>query len=293
MVSEVSFSWFEYAVASTLFTAIFWLLCRRLLRSERDHTAFAVFLQLVPIVFWLPLLAVEPVVLPSSSLGWVLLFLAGGAWAFQQVLAFKSLRFTAASVREPLYQTKLLWAAFFALVLLGEFFTLSKLFGVFLLLSGALIIAYHPPKGESTASGLLLVTSSAALTGLAYVLDKLALAHFSVTLYAIFVSILSGGFIATHAAKNNFLSRMLSFGRRHAGTILLASAAGAASYWLQVKAVSSGPVGTIAALLELSMVFTTLGGIVLLQERQAVGRKLVGIALAVVGALVLRGIWLV
>ncbi len=287
------FTWFEYAVASTLFTAAFWLLCRRLLKDEADHEIFAIFMQLVPIVFWLPLLAFEPVQLPAAVIGWLFLLLAGGAWALQQVLAFKSLRFTAASIREPIYQTKLLWAALFAFIFVAEGFTSSKWVGFVFLLAGALVIAYRHPPGESSRTGLMLVVSSAALTGLAYVLDKLALSHFSVTLYAIFVSVLSGGFIALHAARHGLLKRLGLFGRRHVKTILLASVMGAVSYWLQIKAVSLGPVGTIAALLELSMVFTTLGGIVLLQERQAVGRKIVGIALAVIGALVLRGLFLV
>ncbi len=284
------FTWFEYAVASTVFTAAFWLLCRRLLSTEADHEVFAVFMQLVPIVFWLPLLAFEPVQLPSADIGWLFLVLAGAAWALQQVLAFKSLRFTAASIREPIYQTKLLWAALFAFILVAEGFTPSKWVGFAFLLAGALVIAYRHPPGESNAQGVALVVASAALTGFAYVLDKLALSHFSVTLYAIVVSVISGGIIALHAARHGLLKRLASFGRRHVKTILLASAMGAVSYWLQVKAVSLGPVGTIAALLELSMVFTTVGGIVLLGERQAIGRKLVGVALAVAGALVLRGV---
>ncbi|MBI2445223.1 EamA family transporter [Candidatus Micrarchaeota archaeon] len=285
----MTFTWFDYAVASTLFTAAFWLLCRRLLKDEADHEIFAIFMQLVPIVFWLPLLAFEPVRLPSVDVGWLFVVLAGSAWALQQVMAFKSLRFTAASIREPIYQTKLLWAALFAFLLVAEGFTPSKWAGFVFLLAGALVIAYRHPPGESSPQGVALVVSSAALTGLAYVLDKLALSHFSVTSYAILVSVLSGGFIALHAARHGLLRRLAFFGRRHVKTILLASLMGAVSYWLQIKAVSLGPVGTIAALLELSMVFTTLGGIVLLQERQAVGRKLVGIGLAVVGALMLRG----
>jgi len=286
----MAFTWFEYAVASTLFTAVFWLLCRRLLKDESDHSTFAIYMQLVPIAFWLPLLATEDAVLPSLASGWLWLFLAGGAWALQQVLAFKSLRFTSASIREPIYQSKLLWAALFAFLLLGEGIAPSKGFGVALLLAGALVIAYQHPPGESTPQGLVLVISSAALTGFAYVLDKLALTQFSVTLYAIAVSVISGGLIALRSIGKGGWTRLVAFGRRHGRTILLTSFVGAVSYWLQIKAVSIGPVGTIAALLELSMVFTTLGGIVFLHERQAVGRKLAGVALALAGAFVLRGL---
>ncbi len=285
----MAFTWFEYAVASTLFTAMFWLLCRRLLKDESDHATFATYMQLVPIVFWLPLLATEDNVVPAVASGWFWLLLAGSAWALQQVLAFKSLRFTAASIREPIYQTKLLWAALFAFLLLGEGFTPSKGIGVALLLAGALVIAYRHPPGESNAQGLVLVISSAGLTGFAYVLDKLALAHFSVTLYAIAVSVISGGLIFLHSFNNGGFARLLDFGRRHVRTVLLTSFVGAVSYWLQIKAVSIGPVGTIAALLELSMVFTTLGGIVFLHEKQAIGRKLAGVGLALVGAWILRG----
>lgn len=286
----MAFTWFEYAVASTLFTAAFWLSCRSLMKSEADHETFTIFMQLVPVVFWLPLLALEPFQPAGLAEGWVVLVLAGLVWAFQQLLAFKSLRFTAASIREPLYQTKLLWAALFALMLVGEVFAPGKLVGFALVFAGALVIAYRQEPGESTPQGVVLVAASACLTGLGYVLDKLALFHFSVTLYAILVSVLAGLLIIGHAARHGRLALVLPFLKRHPKAVLLASFTGAASYWLQIKAMSIGPVGTIAALLELSMVFTALGGIVFLNEKQAVGRKLVGVALAIAGAWILKGV---
>ncbi len=285
----LALTWFEYAVASTFFTAIFWLSCRSLMKKEGDHQTFAIYMQFGPIVFWLPLLAFEPFQPAVLLDGWVWLILAALVWALQQLLAFKSLHTTSASVREPIYQSKLVWAALFAFLLLGEAFAFGKLLGVALLLAGALIIAYRQPPGESTPHGFLLVVGSAAMTGLGYVLDKLALFHFSVTLYAIVVSVLAGLIIVAHESRYGGLPKIVPFIRRHPKAVLVASFTGAVSYWLQIKAVSLGPVGTIAALLELSMVFTTLGGIVFLHERQAIGRKLVGVALAIAGALVLRG----
>lgn len=287
----VAFTWFEYALVSTVFTAAFWLTCRTLLKNEQDHATFALLIQWVPLVFFLPFLAVDPVRLPDAATGWFWLVLAGVAWALQQVLVFKSLRFTSASVREPLYQTKLIWAGVFAVLLAGELFAPSAFLGMALVLAGALVMAYRPPLGELNAEGLFLVLSSAALTGLAYVFDKLALAHFSVTAYALVVSVFSGGFIAIYLARGGVLSRVVPFARHHARTVVLASFVGALSYWLMVKAISVGPVGSVAAVFELSMVLTTLGGIVLLGEKKAVGRKVLGMALAIVGALVLRGLF--
>ncbi|MBI5226055.1 DMT family transporter [Candidatus Micrarchaeota archaeon] len=293
-----TFTWFEFALASTFFTAAFWLVCRNLMKTENDHAVFALLIQWVPLVFFLPFLAFETIRIPGfegnvgsadASMGWFWLILAGVAWALQQVLVFKSLRFTSASVREPVYQTKLLWAALFAVLLAHEVPATGAWLGIALVLLGALVMAYRSPAGESSREGLILVLSSAALTGLAYVFDKLALAYSSVTAYALIVSVVSGSVIALHLTREGAWNRLLPFARLHVRTLLLASVTGALSYWLMVKAISVGPVGSVAAVFEIAMVLTTVGGIVLLGERQALGRKVLGMALAVVGALVLRG----
>ncbi len=281
------FTWFEYALCAAVLEASFWLISRSLLRKVDDHRSFALLMQFLPPLLLLPLLIIEPLQLPQNGFAWAAILLAAAAWAFHEVVAFKSLRFTEASVQQTVRETRLVWAAFFAFFFLGESVSLWRIAGIILILAGVAAITFKGRKLKLDY-GVKLVLVSAVANASARVFDKLALEGFSVTAYAILVSILTGAFIAVAPTPYGSKQRLQHILRTHWKTVCAAGTLVIASYWFQVKALSVGDVSQVTAVFSLGVVFATVGGILFLKERDNALKKIAGMGLAIAGALLLR-----
>ncbi|MBI4361179.1 EamA family transporter [Candidatus Micrarchaeota archaeon] len=281
----LSLDWFQYALLGAVSSSAFWIVCRAFLKNQEHHRAFALVMQFLPLVFLIPVLAVEPLALPQTQAGWLWLFLAGSVWAIQQIVVFKSLRFVDVSTREPLYRTKMVWAVALGILFLGETLTPRAGAGILLVFLGAMALVYRPGMRIDLGLGVQLVLLSAFLRGITYLSDKLALEHFSVTAYFFAVSIVSGTLMLLDPKTRR--EPVKAFFSSHAKTLAVISFVGIFGYWFNIKALSLGPVNGVASVGELSIVFTSLGGILFLGEKDHLLQKAAGAILALAGAFLL------
>ncbi len=264
------------------------LVSRSILKKDDDHRVFALFMQFIPLLLWLPLLLVEPVRVPEKIDGWALLAIAGALWAAQQLVFFKSHRFIEVSLREPIHRTQLIWTALFATLFLGETFGQIQIAGMALILSGSVLIGYTRKSGQGERYGLYLAFIAAFLLGAVMTLEKVAVSFFNANAYPVFVTVFSGSFMLLACLRNDLLSRATFQLKKYGKKIALASCFAALGYWSFIQALSQGPAGLVVSIHQLSLVFATFGGIFLLQERQGIPVKLAGMALALAGAWLIR-----
>lgn len=281
-------TWFLYALLTAALLAAHFLVCRSLLRREEDYKTFLLFNEFVPLLFLIPLFPVaEPLRLPDGWVGWALALLSALLCAVQQFVSMRSHRYVEASAREQLNQTKLVWVALLAFLLLGERFTPAKIVATLLILAGALVITYRGRSVSLASEGARLVLASAFLLAVVAIVDRSALAHFSPTFYSVLLFALVGVFVL--AATRPSLGKVGAFFLRYKALIVLATFFGAFSYWFEIKALSEGAASDVVPVFQLTIVFTTLGGIVFLGERSELVKKIVGAALAFAGAVMLAG----
>ncbi len=286
MVSD----WFVYALASAACVSGFWIATRAMLRGQKQYRTAALFLQVSSIAYWLPLLAFENVVLPQNPAGWLVLLAASLVWTVHELLVFNAQRSVEASIREPLFKTRLLWAAAIGFLVLGEAITPARLLGAGLVLAGALVVSLKNGRPDFSQPGAMLVLAAAVVSAVVTALDDVALKFFSVTAYAVLVTVPVALLLWFIPAKAEEKTPMAGFVFQNWRILAVASALGAAGYWLKVKSLSLGDVTDVVPVVELSTLFATLGGILLLGERGNLFQKLAGMALALLGALAIHGV---
>ncbi|MDP2717684.1 MAG: EamA family transporter, partial [Candidatus Micrarchaeota archaeon] len=185
----MALDWFVYALAAAACGSGFWLSTRFLLRGKKEYRTAALFLQISSLAYWIPLLLAEQVVLPENWVGWAVLLAASLVWTIHELLVFSAQRSVEASVREPLFKTRLLWAAAIGFLVLGETITLERILGAGLVLAGALVVSLRNGRPDFSQKGALLVLAAAVASAVVTSLDDVGLRFFSVTAYAVFVTV--------------------------------------------------------------------------------------------------------
>ena len=170
------------------------------------------------------------------------------------------------------------------ILFLGETLTVSKAAGVAFLMGALFLIRRGKNTEEIKGGGTRLVLASAFVAGLAYVADKAALGFFSPALYAVLVTVVTTCILGADLLHRKRASNFLPYVKRHAPPLALAALVGGISYWFLVKALSLGAVSLVVPLLELGLVFTVVGGMIFLNERESPGTKLAAAGLALIGA---------
>jgi transporter family protein len=278
--------WFFLALSIAFLTGVSSLVNRFVLKDERDYLSFALGFQLFSALFFIPLFTIEWE-FPTEAQAWALALLASILWAAIAVVGFKSYRYAEVSLRTPVGRSKVLWVLFFSAFLLGEAVTGAKLVGILLIFAGVVIVAFkrEKPLGGFSDPGVKLTLLSAFMGGMVAIADKAAMAYFQPAFYGFLQYLLPTLWLCLVIPKPAAGLKKMLAGK---GKLVVLTAFMATAWtWMLFYAYKLAEVSLIAPVLEISVLVATFGGIMLLGERKDIGRKILGAAAVIAGALVL------
>ena len=166
-----------------------------------------------------------------------------------------------------------------ALIFLNEQPTPLKLLGASLTIGSSLLLVYKNPNLRLNRP-VIYAFICAVLLGIASVVDKPASAELPSTLYSFLIWVLPLFVIAfPHIEKKQFLKEMRIGGWKVAFTALL----NVIGFMCFIQALTLTDATRVIPIIYTSSIFTVLGGIFLLGERDHIWRKILAAIIALVG----------
>jgi drug/metabolite transporter (DMT)-like permease len=275
--------WLFLVLAAVAMFGMLGALQRYILREE-DPLSYAFWFNSLATFFFLPLLLLEPLVLPSTLPQLGLFFAAAIMWFCINVVSFYATAAEHVTLVNPLRQTNVLWVLVFAVFLLREELTMFKLFGTLSILAGVVALTWKGGllKGlDSVGARLALVL--AVMMAFVTVLDKYNVSSgVSPAFYGLSMFALPGAAFLLIAGFRRARLRKTLFSKRWA--ILAATGLLALGYYVILHAYRIADVSVINPITRLDLLITMALGYVWLQEREEFGRRLLGAVLMIAGA---------
>jgi drug/metabolite transporter (DMT)-like permease len=263
----------------------------RFVVKDHDYISYSFIWQIFNALFFIPLLIVNFAV-PSELIGWEVMLLGVLIWTLINFAGFKSVQLLEASLREPISQTKVLFALILSSVLISEVLTLNKIIGTVLIFSSLMIVTYR--KGvfaRFSELGIRLTLLTAFLWALVSVVDKTALKYWNVPSYAFMAFLLPGLIVGGFAIKRaDKLVKMVKLRLKY---LILVGVLGVISSYALFRAYQLTDVSNVFPVIQLSSLVTVAGGIILLKERGHVLQKIVATAIMLIGILFVSGYFVI
>lgn len=257
--------------------------------QDINPTAFSAFFLFLVGVLTIPLLFFEEIVFPTSMKVWLVVIFDGVLYTVCMILYYYALKSTEVSQVEAIATTRTIWFMVLGIVFFDETLRLSTLMGVGFIFFGLLVIYWNRTKVKSFTKPHVYTIIYAFLISSSYALDKYALSYFSVAFYQVVIYIIPAVFTLI------FLPRTV----QHLGYLLKSSKSTyitLASCFVQMISTlalysaykSGGALSIVGPLSQTSTVVTIVIGITLLKEKWNLKRKILGIALSLLGVFIIK-----
>lgn len=241
------------AVAST------WIL-------QASRLALAIFLMV-----WLSISLTLSSIVILSVLGAIEVF---GMYAYMRMHAASAL-----SVSAIVQRSKIFWTAILAAIFVGETFTPMQVGGLLILFLGVSAVA--APHKLRNDKGVQFAYISAILFSITSVMIKATIG--SIPPAAQIAGLAFPSVIVFPLVTKGFRGRVKQFLVRRTWMKLFAAFTNAIQVSLTIYALAVGPAAKGGAIFQGSLVLSVFAGIILLGEREDLGRKLLGSLLVIIG----------
>ncbi|PIT84046.1 hypothetical protein COU37_05305 [Candidatus Micrarchaeota archaeon CG10_big_fil_rev_8_21_14_0_10_45_29] len=284
------FGWLFVAIAAV---SLHWLLAKNLITKKVNDTAISFLNPLLSTLFFIPAVFLLGADFGFSGGNWLqwqnpgfaIAIISGLIWAASMLFNYKSLKHIDVSDSMVISQARIIFVLFISWTLLSEILTIEKLFAAFLIFAGTALCSYKYHKLKLQFSGVLYAVFGAAFSAAAYVLDKMAIAHVPILIFAIASSIpvMLGIFLWDRTALQNAKKAVLAFPKEFlAFGILLAI-----SYTSLLLALNMLEASVAVPIYGTRVVLISLGGILLLREKTQWILKILGAILAFAGVVLI------
>ena len=254
-----------------------------------DPTAFSAFSLFMVGLMTVPFAVLEKTAISGEPKIWLLVFLSASFYTGSTLFYYHALKSTEISQVETIVTSRSVWMMLLGAVFFHEALNLSKLLGVLLIFAGLAVIYWRQGRHQPLGKAHLYVFLYTLLISGGSALDKFAIGYFSVAFYQVVIftipAFLTVIFVPGTLAK---ILPLLKLGKT---SVLIM-----ASCFLQAIACLSlyrayqvgGELSVIGPLAQISTVLTIIVGIIFLRERWNLRRKLIGIALALLGVFFIK-----
>lgn len=174
-----------------------------------------------------------------------------------------------------------------AVIILGERLTLFKGIGTGLIIAGNLVAAYRH-GGALTRRSVFFALGAAAALGGVYIADKFAASHYPIGFYMILSYFLPALYIFLFVMPQEKVHQVVLEFRATTWRLPILAFMGIFGYYLLLKTFRIAEVSSIIPIVYSSTIITTIGGIILLKERNNIAQKLIGAAIVFAGVLILK-----
>lgn len=274
--------WVYIAVLAGLASNLYNFFNRKVLKQNGDSTAYGWWTEFLRFAAAFLLLPWDFSFTFNFSVLCTLL-LIGTIELLSGYIFFKMHKHSDLSVSTIISRTRLIWIPILAFFFLGEKLTVPEYAGIVILFFG-LSIAVSPHKLKMD-KGVQLSYLSAFIVAILSVVMKAGSSHVSTSVLLVFMSVVSVFVIPLF--MRDAKKRITRVFKKHKTPILLASGSNIIAMYFYVYALRIGDVSKVMGIYQGMMIVSILGGIVLLNERQDIGKKLFGAVITIAGILML------
>lgn len=225
---------------------------------------------------------------PSSNSSWLIIIFGGILWMILSLCQYTSIKKTEVSLKEPLSQSRLIWALIFGVVFLGEVVSISRTIGTLLVLCGAIVLVFHPERkwGRFSDSGVRWTLGTAVISATVALVDKFALGYFPSEMYAFLAFFVPAILLSLIVPRKK--EAVLHLLKNHSARAISSIVLSAFSYLLFVQVLSKIDLTQLYPFMQLTTVLTVVGGMVILGEREHVTQRLIGTIIIIAGVIVVK-----
>jgi drug/metabolite transporter (DMT)-like permease len=273
--------WFIYAIMAALFYAIEKVYAKRFLGKKVDAIKFTAYHDLIVGLMLLPIAAIAGFKLPSSVWSWALFCVAAISYWYGDLYTYKSLNKIDVSLSQIITQLRLVLVLMGGVLFFSESFSLLKALAILLIIAGAVVVSYR--KGyinKDFSKGVLYSTLGAASLAVGFLIDKNLLSGFGIVSYASLVMIACGLFGLTQVSLNKDRTKQDAVFWK---MVLVCSILFAGFRAFLSAAIFSGEVSRAVPVSQASVIFSVIGGMVLLGEREEISKRVAGLFLIILG----------
>lgn len=274
-------------VALAIICNVFNKILDRYVARDVSPYAFSWLTQIIAAVILLPF-AWPYLAFPESNTAWIALGAAVVIWTTMSTLVYVTIKKTEVSIKEPLSQSKIIWALLLGVFILGEAFTTKKIIGTVIIFLGMSVLIFHPERklGRLTDPGVLWTLGTAVLAACAAIIDKFALGYFRPELYIFLVYLIPGLILTGFLPKiKDDVRHLLKLHGKIAVTTIIFSTA---TYFFTIKAYSLADVTIVYPFLQLATILAVIFGIIFLKERAHKWQKIVAAIIVIAGAIIMK-----
>lgn len=280
--------WFLFAASGVaLFTALD-LLQRKMSIAVKFPRAMSVVFNLwaagLTLILFLLVGGYKNLSFPRDPKDWLIMLFALAMYAMFERNRFLASKLLEASVFAITSNVGLAVAFIGSIFIYGETLTPAKIVGVALIILSLIMVSIGDHIKKVSMKGIFVAVSIYFFLGLGWMLDKWGALTFTPNTYTVLGWIIPLVFIYFPYVKP---AELKYEAKRSGWKIVLLAVINVLGYFLQLKALTMGEAIVVIPVVQTFMLFTVLLGIVLLGERDHIGRKLTAAAIGFAGALLL------
>lgn len=277
--------WLILSIGAIAFFSCLNLLMRVLAVKSENPRAFSFMFNVFAGLFALIIILLQPVKIsfdfPLVAIALVLA--ATFLYGIFERLQFYARKHIDASTFVILFRITPVVTFITSIIFLGEEVTIPKLLGLIAIIAGSILVVYKKFSVKLDKALLLTLICAVAL-GLGWTIDKRATEFFDPQLYTSLIWTLPlififAPYISLKDLKNEF--------KISSWKIVLLAFLNVAGYYLQLKALSLADASTVIPLISATTIFTVIGGVVFLKERDHLLTKTAATILVIIGMLLL------
>lgn len=258
---------------------------RRFLRGQSDAWAFAFYYSVVgAVISFVPMLSSPQ--LPSSWREWGLALLIGALIVGNNVLLFRATSELQVSFVGTLLKLRLVWVFLLGIFVLHDGFSWMRLAGTVVVISSGVLVARGLRSGGST-SGVALVLVATMFNASIIVTSSYLLESMNVVSFTFFATFLPAAML-NYALMPRARPRITEMFVQSRWKVILVCALGALSNFAFNGALATGDASRVVVMNEAVLIFVAFGEHLVLREKEYLNVKLVGIPLAVIGAVLIQ-----
>jgi drug/metabolite transporter (DMT)-like permease len=260
-------------------------LLHRYVLKETEAYAYSLLTQVIASIVLLPF-ALSKFALPTEPRAWIAMAISAGLWSAIAVSAYIAYKKTEVSIKDPIGQSKVIWALLLGILFLGEQAGLFRILGTLTIFVGISILLWHPERrlGRLTDPGVRWTLGNALLAATVAVVDKYALQWFVPEVYMFFAYFFPIFILLLFLPGRSKHVRHLL--QRHTLIAPLAIVLGVAEYFFVITAYTIADLTLVFPLLQLRTLTVALCGILILREREHLWQRILATVIIVAGAII-------
>lgn len=276
----------ELFLIISIFAEVAGRLLQRILlnKDSSDPVAYSIVVQLFTGILVGAFAVIQGFSIPDISTIWPHLLAMPLLWGITNLLIYKSLKSTEASVFVVLFSTRAIWQILAAMLFLQEVFTLQQMIGTILILGSVFLVSSRGTK-FSFKKGELFAIAAAIFFGAAIINDAFVIRTFDVASYLMFGFLTPALLIwILHPKKTHAILGLI----KNASiwkTVLLAACFGTAALTTLLAYKTGNNVAQIGALFQISTILTVFAAIFLLNERKSIFVKILAGVISCIGVM--------